>query len=105
MDDDYDGRSDAFALDGVLQSRPGTTTTLGDGDKKLLADTQSQVSSLQERAEELEELLKLKDREVSRLREEQEKAQVCSFFFIFIPMLSLSLPPILFTSAMNMDSY
>jgi hypothetical protein len=76
MDDDYDGRSDAFALDGVLQSRPGTTTTLGDGEKKLLADTQSQVSSLQERAEELEELLRLKDQEVSRLREEQERAQM-----------------------------
>ncbi|KAL1966579.1 hypothetical protein VTN77DRAFT_3990 [Rasamsonia byssochlamydoides] len=79
IEDDYDGRSDAFALDGVLQSRRETTTTLGDRDgdrdKKLLEETQSQVSSLQERIEELEGLLKQKDEEISRLREEQGKSQ------------------------------
>jgi hypothetical protein len=74
IEDDYDGRSDAFALDGVLQSRRETTATLAD--RKLLADTQSQLSSLQERINELEGLLKLKDEEISRLREEQGKSQV-----------------------------
>lgn len=79
VEDDYDTRSDAFALDGVLQSRRGTGATLSERDKKLLADTQSQVSSLQERIEELEELVKSKDQEISRLQEEKDKSQVCRF--------------------------
>ncbi|THC87611.1 hypothetical protein EYZ11_012942 [Aspergillus tanneri] len=103
MDDDYDARSDAFALDAVLQSRRGTTTTLGDGDRKLLADTQSQVSTLQDKVNKLEELLKTKDEEIakhqgnhgemskleelikskdeeiSRYQEEQDKSQISTF--------------------------
>lgn len=63
LEDDYDTRSDAFALDGVL-SRRGTTTTLGDGERKLLADSQSQVSALQEKVDKLEELVRSKDEEL-----------------------------------------
>lgn len=70
-DDDYDGRSDAFALDGVLSE---ATATLAD--KKLLEETQSQVSVMQERVEELERLLKSKDEKIARIQEEQEKSQV-----------------------------
>ncbi|KNG87983.1 cell polarity protein [Aspergillus nomiae NRRL 13137] len=73
VDDDYDARSDAFALDAVLQSRRGTTTTLGEGERKLLADTQSQVSVLQEKVNKLEELLKSKDEELSKHHGDQTK--------------------------------
>ncbi|PIG89684.1 cell polarity protein [Aspergillus arachidicola] len=73
VDDDYDARSDAFALDAVLQSRRGTTTTLGEGERKLLADTQSQVSVLQEKVNKLEELLKSKDDELSKHHGNQTK--------------------------------
>lgn len=76
IEDDYDRRSDAFAIDGV-RGRRGTGATLGERDKKLLADTQSQVSSLQEKIEELEELVKSKDQELSRLQE--GKSPVCKF--------------------------
>jgi predicted nucleic acid-binding Zn-ribbon protein len=76
LDDDFDGRSDAFGLD-VLQSRRGTTATIGD--KKLLADSQAQATSLQERVDELESLMKSKDQEISRLQDEHEKSQVCFF--------------------------
>lgn len=75
LEDDYDARSDAFALDAVL-SRRGTTTTLGDGERKLLADSQSQVSMLQEKVEKLEGLVKSKDEELSNHQSEQDKAQV-----------------------------
>ncbi|KAH8693782.1 putative cell polarity protein [Talaromyces proteolyticus] len=75
LDDDYDGRSDAFGLDS-LQSRRGTTTTIGE--KKLLADSQAQVSNLQERIDEMESLMKSKDEEISRLQEEHEKSQASS---------------------------
>lgn len=74
LDDDFDGRSDAFGLD-ALQSRRGTTTTLGE--KKLLSDSQAQVTTLQERVDELQALMKSKDEEISRLQDEQEKSQVC----------------------------
>ncbi|KAF7588914.1 component of the polarisome [Aspergillus hancockii] len=73
VDDDYDARSDAFALDAVLQSRRGTTTTLGDSERKLLADTQSQLSLLQEKVNKLEELLKSKDEELSKHQGDQAK--------------------------------
>ncbi|KAK1148979.1 component of the polarisome [Aspergillus melleus] len=73
MDDDYDARSDAFALDAVLQSRRGTTTTLGDGDRKLLADTQAQNSTLQDKVNKLEEMLKSKDEEIAKHQEDQSK--------------------------------
>jgi cell division protein FtsB len=74
LDDDFDVRSDAFGLD-TLQSRRGTTTTLGE--KKLLADSQAQVATLQERIDELQALMKSKDEEISRLQDEHEKSQVC----------------------------
>lgn len=64
-DDDEDARSDAFALDAVL-SRRGTTTTLGDSERKLLIESQSQVSELQAKVEKLEELLRSKDEELAR---------------------------------------
>ncbi|KAE8350231.1 hypothetical protein BDV28DRAFT_44500 [Aspergillus coremiiformis] len=73
VDDDYDARSDAFALDAVLRSRRGTATTLGDGEGKLSADTQSQVSALQEKVNKLEDLLKSKDEELSKHQGGQTK--------------------------------
>ncbi|GAD92460.1 cell polarity protein, putative [Paecilomyces variotii No. 5] len=77
LEDDYDSRSDAFGLDGVLQSsRPGTGTTFAEKDKKLLADSQSQVSSLQEKVDELETLVKEKDEEISKLRDDQDRSQI-----------------------------
>lgn len=77
LEDDYDARSDAFALDGVL-SRRGTTTTMGDGERKLLADSQSQVSMLQEKVEKLEELVKSKDEDLAKYQNDQDKTQVRS---------------------------
>ncbi|KAJ5095682.1 hypothetical protein NUU61_005038 [Penicillium alfredii] len=67
-EDDDDARSDAFALDAVL-SRRGTTTTLGDNDRKLLSESQSQVSVLQEKVDKLEELVRSKDEELSQSRD------------------------------------
>ncbi|KAL4911791.1 hypothetical protein BDW62DRAFT_196226 [Aspergillus aurantiobrunneus] len=72
-DDDYDSRSDAFALDSFLRSRRGTGTTIGDGDRKLLADTQSQVSTLQEKVSKLEEQLKIKDDEISKFQGDRQE--------------------------------
>ncbi|RAL11290.1 putative cell polarity protein [Aspergillus homomorphus CBS 101889] len=72
-EDDYDARSDAFALDVVLNSRRGTGTTLGESERKMLAETQSQVSFLQEKVTKLEELLKLRDQEISTYQEDQSK--------------------------------
>lgn len=78
-EDDYDARSDAFGLEAVL-SRRDTTTTLGEGERKLLADTQTQASGLQEKVDKLEELVRLKDEELSKYQG-QNKSQVCFFFF------------------------
>ncbi|CAI7649640.1 unnamed protein product [Penicillium pancosmium] len=64
-EDDDDARSDAFALDAVL-SRRGTTTTLGDSERRLLVESQSQVSALQEKVDKLEELVRTKDEELAR---------------------------------------
>ncbi|PYH92465.1 cell polarity protein [Aspergillus ellipticus CBS 707.79] len=75
-EDDYDARSDAFALDAVLQSRRGTGTTLGDADRKALAETQSQVTMLQDKVGKLEELLKTKDDEISKYQEDQSKVDI-----------------------------
>ncbi|KAL2864183.1 putative cell polarity protein [Aspergillus lucknowensis] len=93
-EDDYDARSDAFALDSFLRSRRGTATTIGDGERKLLAEAQSQVSTLQDKVskleellknkddekhqevEKLEDLLKAKDDEISKYKEEQDKSQI-----------------------------
>ncbi|KAJ5751787.1 Spa2 homology (SHD) of GIT [Penicillium odoratum] len=72
-DDDDDARSDAFALDAVL-SRRATTTTLGEGERKLLVDSQAQVSALQEKVEKLEELVRCKDEELSRSQDSDQSA-------------------------------
>ncbi|KAJ5933458.1 hypothetical protein N7454_005787 [Penicillium verhagenii] len=72
-EDDDDARSDAFALDAVL-SRRATTTTLGDGERKLLLDSQAQVSVLQEKVEKLEELVRCKDEELSRSADSDQSA-------------------------------
>ncbi|KAL5341259.1 hypothetical protein BJX70DRAFT_359259 [Aspergillus crustosus] len=74
-EDDYDARSDAFALDSFLRSRRGTTTTIGDGERKLLADTQSQVSTLQDKVSKLEELLKTKDDEITRFQGDRQEVE------------------------------
>lgn len=74
-EDDYDARSDAFALDAVLQSRRGTGATLADADRKALAETQSQVSALQDKVNKLEDLLKSKDEEISKYQEDQSKVE------------------------------
>lgn len=74
---DIDARSDAFNLDSALQSRRGTTTTLGDGERKLLQDSQTQVAYLQDRVQQLEEQVRSKDERVSQMQEEQERSQVC----------------------------
>ncbi|PWY78585.1 putative cell polarity protein [Aspergillus sclerotioniger CBS 115572] len=74
-EDDYDARSDAFALDAVLQSRRGTGATLADADRKALAETQSQVSVLQDKVNKLEDLLKSKDEEISKYQEDQNKVE------------------------------
>ncbi|WEW58976.1 component of the polarisome [Emydomyces testavorans] len=78
FDDDEDNRrSDAFALDKVLESRRGTTTTLAGGfserDNKKLAEAEAQVSALQSKVEELESLLKRKEKESERLGDEENK--------------------------------
>ncbi|KAL4968203.1 putative cell polarity protein [Aspergillus stella-maris] len=72
-EDDYDSRSDAFALDSFLRSRRGTATTIGDGERRLLADTQSQVSSLQEKISQLEESLKAKDDEINKFQGDRQE--------------------------------
>ncbi|PWY91170.1 hypothetical protein BO70DRAFT_392813 [Aspergillus heteromorphus CBS 117.55] len=72
-EDDYDARSDAFALDAVLQSRRGTGATLADADRKALAETQSHAAALQDKVNKLEELLKAKDDELSKYQEGQNK--------------------------------
>ncbi|KAJ5986211.1 Spa2 homology (SHD) of GIT [Penicillium sp. IBT 35674x] len=72
-EDDDDARSDAFALDAVL-SRRATTTTLGEGERKLLMDSQAQVSALQEKVEKLEEMVRCKDEELSRSQDSDQSA-------------------------------
>lgn len=72
-DEDDDARSDAFALDAVL-SRRGTTTTLGDSERRLLLESQTQVSALQEKLEKLEEQLRQKDEEIARSSDADQSA-------------------------------
>lgn len=76
-EDDFDARSDAFGLEGVL-SRRGTTTTMGDGERRLLADTQTHASTLQEKVEALEELVRIKDEQLAKYQNGQDKSQVCT---------------------------
>ncbi|PTU25029.1 hypothetical protein P175DRAFT_0498134 [Aspergillus ochraceoroseus IBT 24754] len=73
LEDDYDARSDAFALDAVLQSRRGTATTLGDHERKTLTEAHTQVSTLQDRVSQLEELLKSKDDEIAKFQDDHQK--------------------------------
>nr|KMM69972.1 hypothetical protein CPAG_06284 [Coccidioides posadasii RMSCC 3488] len=72
-DDDDNRRSDAFALDRVLDSRRGTAATLGlsELDTKRLQDAEAQVSALQSKVEELESLLKGKEEEIDVLRKSE----------------------------------
>lgn len=77
-EDDEDARSDAFALDAVL-SRRGTTTTLGDSERRLLMESQSQVTALQDKVEKLEELVRSKDEELAR-SSDADQSGVCDFF-------------------------
>lgn len=78
-EDDDDARSDAFALDAVL-SRRGTTTTLGDSERRLLVESQSQVSALQEKVDKLEELVRTKDEELARSFDAGQSGVRCSPF-------------------------
>ncbi|KAJ5574277.1 Spa2 homology (SHD) of GIT [Penicillium hispanicum] len=72
-DDDDDARSDAFALDAVL-SRRGTTTTLGDSERRLLVESQAQVNALQEKVDKLEEMVRSKDEELARSQDSDQSA-------------------------------
>ncbi|OAX81126.1 hypothetical protein ACJ72_04538 [Emergomyces africanus] len=78
-DNDPDRRSDAFALDKVLQSRRTTATADGGGvgvgvgsekDKQMLVEAQGQVAKLEKQVEELE---KSKNAEVDALKLEASK--------------------------------
>ena len=83
-DDEEEGAgadSDGDTLDSFTRSRRGTTTTIGDGERKLLQETQSQVSSLQERVQSLENLLRSKDEQMELMQEEQDKSQVCIYIY------------------------
>lgn len=77
-EDDFDARSDAFGLEAIL-SRRNTSTTLGDGERKLLAESQTQVSILQEKVDKLEELVRSKDEELSKSNRGSQE-QVRNFF-------------------------
>ncbi|OQD87090.1 hypothetical protein PENANT_c006G08958 [Penicillium antarcticum] len=74
-EDEDDARSDAFALDAVL-SRRGTTTTLGDSERKLLLESQSQVSALQDKIEKLEELVRSKDEELAHSSQDADSSGI-----------------------------
>lgn len=69
-EDDFDARSDAFGLEGVL-SRRDTTTTFGDGERN-----QTHASTLQEKVEALEELVRIKDEQLAKYQNGQDKSQV-----------------------------
>ncbi|CAI7586202.1 unnamed protein product [Penicillium glandicola] len=75
-EDEDDARSDAFALDAVL-SRRGTTTTLGDSDeRRLLLESQTQVSALQDKIEKLEELVRAKDEELAHSSQDADSSGI-----------------------------
>lgn len=67
-EEEDDARSDAFALDAAL-SRRGTTTTLGDDERRMLIESQTQVTALQEKIGKLEELLRARDDELAHSSE------------------------------------
>ena len=88
MFDDDDRRSDAFALDKVLQSRRETTTTFGGSDRdKKLADSQAQVSTLEARVVELELELKKKDEEMDSMRTNKESTSDVSCDIVSLSLL------------------
>jgi hypothetical protein len=74
-EDEDDARSDAFALDAVL-SRRGTTTTLGDNERRLLVESQTQVSALQDKIEKLEELVRAKDEELAQSAQDADSSGI-----------------------------
>lgn len=74
-EDEDDARSDAFALDAVL-SRRGTTTTLGDSERRLLLESQTQVSVLQDKIEKLEELVRSKDEELAQSSQDADSSGI-----------------------------
>lgn len=92
-EDDFDARSDAFGLEGVL-SRRGTTTTMGDGERRLLADTQTHASTLQEKVEALEELVRIKDEQLAKYQNGQDKSQVCTLYSLVGISTNCHRPPI-----------
>ncbi|CAG8078071.1 unnamed protein product [Penicillium nalgiovense] len=75
LEDEDDARSDAFALDAVL-SRRGTTTTLGDSERRLLLESQTQVSVLQDKIEKLEELVRSKDEELAQSSQDADSSGI-----------------------------
>jgi molecular chaperone GrpE (heat shock protein) len=80
FDDNDDRRSDAFALDKVLQSRRETTATLASTEKdKKLADAEAQISSLESKIEDLESRLRRKDEEIESVRGNEETKVHVSF--------------------------
>jgi hypothetical protein len=74
-EDEDDARSDAFGLDAVL-SRRGTTTTLGDSERRMLMESQAQVSVLQEKIEKLEELVRAKDEELAHSSQDADSSGI-----------------------------
>ncbi|KAM5472902.1 component of the polarisome [Microsporum audouinii] len=75
-DDDDDRRSDAFALDKVLDNRRDTTGPGGAERDQKLAEAEAQVSKLQKRVEELELMHKEKEEEMNALRESKDDSSV-----------------------------
>ncbi|KAI3181285.1 hypothetical protein DTO046C5_706 [Penicillium roqueforti] len=73
-DDEDDARSDAFALDAL--SRRGTTTTLGESERRLLLESQTQVSVLQDKIEKLEELVRAKDEELAQSSQDADSSGI-----------------------------
>ncbi|EGE01654.1 cell polarity protein [Trichophyton equinum CBS 127.97] len=74
-DDDDDRRSDAFALDKVLDHRRDLMAGAGSAERdKKLADAEAQVSELQKKVEELELMHKEKEEEVNTLRKSNDSS-------------------------------
>ncbi|KAK2744642.1 component of the polarisome [Myotisia sp. PD_48] len=76
-DDNYSnrrsGRSDAFALDKVLDSRRQTAATMVDPEQeKKLAEAEEKISSLNTRLEEVEASLREKDEEMAALQQSKD---------------------------------
>ncbi|CAG8925157.1 unnamed protein product [Penicillium salamii] len=74
-EDEDDARSDAFALDAVL-SRRGTATTLGDSERRMLVESQTQVAALQDKIEKLEDLVRAKDEELAHSSQDADSSGI-----------------------------